>query len=214
MTGIPLFLNSHLGKKTHFFPFDRGLLRRPRRNHPTTVSPQILLFKEKNASENSANKCFEHIQMEVRKTQIITPPKTPLFGGFNPFEKYLSNCIISPGRGESKHAWFHHRRLVDFSPFNTTARWKLHIWWNDWGSNLDNVEARGKSSAPGVPKFSSWTKGWLETHGKIGNGNRMTCNWLLVGGFNHLKHITNITVVELGHLPRWGVKMKIFETTT
>ena len=104
MTGIPLFLNSHLGKKTHFFPFDRGLLRRPRRNHPTTVSPQILLFKEKNASENSANKCFEHIQMEVRKTQIITPQKTPLFGGFNPFEKYLSNCIISPGRGESKHA--------------------------------------------------------------------------------------------------------------
>ena len=31
-----------------------------------------------------------------------------LVGGFNPFEKYWSNWIISPGRGENKNVWNHH----------------------------------------------------------------------------------------------------------
>ena len=36
-----------------------------------------------------------------------------LVGGFNPFEKYSSNWIISSGRGENKNIWNHH--LVCFS---------------------------------------------------------------------------------------------------
>ena len=41
---------------------------------------------------------------EPRKKKTPTPTfhHTGLVGGFNPFEKYKSNWIISPGRGENK----------------------------------------------------------------------------------------------------------------
>jgi len=43
--------------------------------------------------------------MEINKytrSKLITTEFTHLVGGFNPFEKYWSKLIISPGKGEKK----------------------------------------------------------------------------------------------------------------
>ena len=42
---------------------------------------------------------------KIRSTENYLPPQVhqvKLVAGFNPFEKYWSNCIISPGRDEHK----------------------------------------------------------------------------------------------------------------
>ena len=40
-----------------------------------------------------------------RSGMLLKPIVNNLVGGFNPFEKYQSNWIISPGKGENKNLW-------------------------------------------------------------------------------------------------------------
>ena len=52
-----------------------------------------------------------------------------LVGGFNPFEKYWSNWIISPSRGENKKNWNHHLVIIpkpDFGGFEGRIPLRIH----------------------------------------------------------------------------------------
>jgi len=46
-----------------------------------------------------------HGEWLSRSGMLLKPIVNNLVGGFNPFEKYQSNWIISPGKGENKNLW-------------------------------------------------------------------------------------------------------------
>jgi len=50
-----------------------------------------------------------------------------LVGGFNPSEKYESNRIISPGRGENKKKLKPPARFVSFSPWVPHVDWRINL---------------------------------------------------------------------------------------
>ena len=93
-----------------------------------------------------------------------------LVGGFNPFEKYESNWIISPGRGENKKknetttqlSWSR-KRLI--SPTRWKQPWKIKNYKPSLASN-NFTEARFNpkdlTTSHSIQHLWSLTNGWLE----------------------------------------------------
>ena len=46
---------------------------------------------------------LQWIRHGIQEKKVASSYRVKLVGGFNPFEKYSSNWIISPGRGEYKN---------------------------------------------------------------------------------------------------------------
>ena len=73
-----------------------------------------------------------------------------LVGGFNPFEKYESNWIISPSRGENKKNWNHHLVIIpkpDFGGFEGRIPLRIHhpsdgvnLWKFTIGKKIIEIE--------------------------------------------------------------------------
>ena len=54
--------------------------------------------------KRSFSSSFSSVKLDLHRVKVQKIFELPpsLVGGFNPFEKYSSNWIISPGRGENK----------------------------------------------------------------------------------------------------------------
>ena len=83
----------------------------PRKCYSLTLVKWTLLWKkDPEVQKNSSSNINRYFQIHFCLVIKI------LVGGFNLVEKYLSNWILSPGRGEKKYLWNHH--LENISKFH------------------------------------------------------------------------------------------------
>ena len=95
------------GKFWDFLYRNPRKVRKNRRNAPN-IRSILHVFLERNITNAFLNRIQTagwHIKCTYSRTQQTKQAghaKVILVGSFNPFEKYLSNLIISPGKGENK----------------------------------------------------------------------------------------------------------------
>ena len=95
-----------------------------------------------------------------------------LVGGFNPFEKYQSKWIISPGRIENKIIWNHHPVVLSKAGtwviFNKYIQKQSSVQWNPrkrWGKKTSTYHCRN---------LFGWMKFWRFCRGGHSDQTKQT----------------------------------------
>ena len=96
-----------------------------------------------------------------------------LAGGFNPSEKYVSNWIFSPSRGENESIWNHHHAVIwfiwlipSYSPPIFLKKTSKSL--SSHSSVADMITDRSKKIPNAMPNFTMFTSPRASTQQKGG----------------------------------------------